>query len=77
MYSNCNLMHDHRGTDIFYDSEHSCYFWKAVLSCFAVYIVYTYYLQVEEESQISRSTQAEQDQYEMQVRAANIVSVTF
>lgn len=28
---------------------------------------------VEEESQISRATQAEQDQYEMQVRAANIV----
>ena len=33
-------------------------------------------LQVEEDSstQVARSTQAEQDQYEMQVRAANIVS---
>ncbi|KAL4218627.1 Mediator of RNA polymerase II transcription subunit 22 [Mactra antiquata] len=28
---------------------------------------------VEEESQLSKSTQAEQDQYEMQVRASNIV----
>ena len=32
------------------------------------------YFQVEEDGQISRATQAEQDQYEMQVRAANIVS---
>lgn len=30
--------------------------------------------QVEEDSQLSKSTQTEQDQYEMNVRAANIVS---
>lgn len=31
-------------------------------------------LQVEDETQVSRATQAEQDHYEMHVRAANIVS---
>ena len=30
-------------------------------------------MQIEEESQVSRATQAEEDQYEMQVRSANIV----
>lgn len=33
------------------------------------------YFQIEEDSQILRQTSAEQDQYEMQVRAANIVSL--
>lgn len=32
-----------------------------------------FFLQIEEETQVSRPTQAEQDHYEMHVRAANIV----
>lgn len=32
-------------------------------------------LQIEDETQVSRATQAEQDHYEMHVRAANIVSL--
>lgn len=32
-------------------------------------------LQIEDETQVSRATQAEQDHYEMHVRAANIVSM--
>ena len=32
-------------------------------------------LQIDGESQMSRPMQAEQDQYEMEVRSANIVSV--
>ena len=31
--------------------------------------------QIEDETQVSRATQGEQDNYEMHVRAANIVSV--
>lgn len=31
-------------------------------------------LQIEDETQVSRATQGEQDNYEMHVRAANIVS---
>lgn len=31
--------------------------------------------QIEDETQVSRATQAEQDHYEMHVRAANIVSI--
>ncbi len=37
------------------------------------------HMKVEEDSsinQINRATQAEQDHYEMQVRAANMVSIT-
>ena len=33
-----------------------------------------FFPQGEEESQVSKVTQVEQDQYEMQVRASNIVS---
>lgn len=33
-----------------------------------------FFLQIEDETQVSRATQAEQDHYEMHVRAANIVS---
>ena len=33
--------------------------------------------QLEEESQITRATQAEDDQYEMNVRASNIVNILF
>ena len=36
---------------------------------------YDFGWQVEEDSQVNRATQAEQDQYEMQVRAANMVSM--
>ena len=32
-------------------------------------------LKVEEESQVSRATQCEEDAFEMQVRAANMVSI--
>lgn len=32
-------------------------------------------LQMDEDSQISKYTQTEEDQYEMQVRAANIVCI--
>lgn len=34
------------------------------------------FVQIEDETQVSRPTQAEQDHYEMHVRAANIVSET-
>lgn len=34
-------------------------------------------VQIEEETQVSRPTQAEQDHYEMHVRAANIVSIFY
>lgn len=41
------------------------------------YLVFIYdnvlFLQIEDETQVSRPTQAEQDHYEMHVRAANIV----
>lgn len=37
-------------------------------------ILTVFSLQIEEETQVSRATQAEQDHYEMHVRAANIVS---
>ena len=33
------------------------------------------FLQIEDETQVSRATQGEQDHYEMHVRAANIVSI--
>jgi hypothetical protein len=33
--------------------------------------------QIEEEGQLHRATQNEQDNYEMQVRAANIVSIYY
>lgn len=36
----------------------------------------SFFIQIEDETQVSRPTQAEQDHYEMHVRAANIVSVT-
>lgn len=35
-----------------------------------------FFLQIEDETQVSRATQAEQDHYEMHVRAANIVSIS-
>lgn len=35
-----------------------------------------FFLQIEDETQVSRATQAEQDHYEMHVRAANIVSTS-
>lgn len=35
-----------------------------------------FFLQIEDETQVSRATQGEQDNYEMHVRAANIVSST-
>lgn len=35
---------------------------------------FSFALQVEDETQVSRATQGEQDNYEMHVRAANIVS---
>lgn len=34
-----------------------------------------FFLQIEDETQVSRPTQAEQDHYEMHVRAANIVCI--
>lgn len=42
----------------------TCQFWALFLSA----------LQIEDETQVSRATQGEQDNYEMHVRAANIVS---
>lgn len=35
----------------------------------------SFVLQMDEDSQISKYTQTEEDQYEMQVRAANIVCI--
>ena len=35
---------------------------------------FSFALQIEDETQVSRATQGEQDNYEMHVRAANIVS---
>lgn len=37
--------------------------------------MFIFWIQIEEETQVSRATQAEQDHYEMHVRAANIVSI--
>lgn len=34
-----------------------------------------FFVQIEDETQVSRPTQAEQDHYEMHVRAANIVCI--
>lgn len=38
------------------------------------FFAFSFVLQIEDETQVSRATQGEQDNYEMHVRAANIVS---
>lgn len=46
------------------------------LSKCALFSVHCFFSQIEDETQVSRATQAEQDHYEMHVRAANIVSIS-
>lgn len=63
-------------------SDHPLFFFLLVLSpALQIYelcnilILVIFFLQIEDETQVSRATQAEQDHYEMHVRAANIVSM--
>ncbi len=58
---------DHRSCDTWYSSHAN-----VVICTLTLQIVF----QLDEESQVSRPTQAEEDHYEMQVRASNIVSLS-
>ena len=48
----------------------------ARILCYCVNQFCLYFSKVENETQVSRLTQSAQDQYEVNVRAANIVSLT-
>lgn len=49
--------------------------WKFYCTLFCISKEMSFVFQMDEDSQISKYTQTEEDQYEMQVRAANIVCI--
>lgn len=53
---------------------HQRHHWVRVGRGICPYWTFSFALQIEDETQVSRATQGEQDNYEMHVRAANIVS---